>query len=71
MSVLAHVLCPLLGIALMALPIYGALWPWPPWPANLITVLSFAWMLIGLVAGYLLRSRAGAMLERIGRLLAS
>jgi hypothetical protein len=60
-----------LGIALMALPTYGALWIWPPWPANLITVLSFAWMLVGLVAGYRLRSRSGEMLERVGRLLAS
>jgi amino acid transporter len=70
-SFLTHALCPLLGIALMALPIYGALWPWPPWPANLIIVLSFAWMFIGLGAGYLLRSRAGELLERVGRLLAS
>jgi amino acid transporter len=66
-----HVLCPLLGIALMALPIYGALWPWPAWPANLIVVLSFAWMFIGLATGYRLRSRAGELLERVGRLLAS
>jgi amino acid transporter len=70
-SFFTHALCPLLGIALMALPIYGALWPWPPWPANLIIVLSFAWMFIGLAAGYRLRSRAGELLERVGRLLAS
>lgn len=70
-SFFKHVLCPLLGIALMALPIYGALWPWPSWPANLIVVLSFAWMVIGLAVGYRLRSRAGELLERVGRLLAS
>lgn len=70
-SFLKHALCPLLGIALMALPIYGALWPWPPWPANLIIILSFTWMVIGLAAGYRLRSRAGELLERVGRLLAS
>jgi amino acid transporter len=70
-SFFTHALCPLLGIALMALPIYGALWPWPPWPANLIIILSFAWMIIGLAAGYRLRSRAGELLERVGRLLAS
>jgi amino acid transporter len=70
-SFFRHALCPVLGIALMALPIYGALWPWPPWPANLIVVLSFAWMFVGLAAGYLLRSRAGELLERVGRLLAS
>jgi amino acid transporter len=70
-SFFKHVLCPLLGIALMALPIYGALWPWPSWPANLIVVLSFAWMFIGLAVGYRLRSRAGELLERVGRLLAS
>jgi amino acid transporter len=70
-SFFRHVLCPLMSIALMALPIYGALWPWPPWPANLIVVLSFAWMFIGLAAGYRLRYRAGELLERVGRLLAS
>jgi hypothetical protein len=57
----------LLSLAGVAL---GALWIWPPWPATLITV-PFAWMLVGLVAGYRLRSRSGETLERIGRLLAS
>jgi amino acid transporter len=70
-SFFRHALCPVLGIALMALPIYGSLWPWPPWPANLIVVLSFAWMFVGLAAGYLLRSRTSELLERVGRLLAS
>ncbi len=70
-SYFKHALCPLLGIALMALPIYGAVWPWPPWPANLIVALSVAWMFVGLAVGYRLRSRAAALLERIGRLLAS
>lgn len=70
-SFFKHALCPLLGIALLALPIYGSLWPWPPWPANLIVVLSFAWMFVGLAVGYRLRSRAGELLERVGRLLAS
>ncbi|MBV8991736.1 MAG: APC family permease [Solirubrobacterales bacterium] len=66
-----HGLCPLLGAAVMVLPIYGSISPWPAWPANLITVLAFAWIILGLVVGYRLRSRAGDMLERLGRLLAS
>jgi amino acid transporter len=69
--VFRHAVCPLLGTAVMGLPIYGAVWPWPAWPANLITILSLAWIVIGLAVGYRLRSRAGDMLARIGRLLAS
>ncbi|HET9516217.1 MAG TPA: APC family permease [Actinoplanes sp.] len=70
-SLVRHALFPLLGMALMALPIYGSFWPWPAWPANLIIALSFAWMLVGLVIGYRLRSRAGELLQRVGRMLAS
>jgi hypothetical protein len=43
----------------------------PALPLVCLLVLSFAWMLVGLVAGYRLRSRSGAILERVGRLLAS
>jgi len=70
-SFFRHGLCPLIGAAIMFLPIYGSVWPWPAWPANLITVLAFIWIILGVVVGYRLRSRAGDMLERVGQLLAS
>jgi amino acid transporter len=67
--VFRHALCPLIAVAVMFLPIYGAVWPWPAWPANLITVLAFAWIVLGVLVGYRLRSRRGDVLERLGELL--
>lgn len=69
--VVRHAVCPLVGAAIMLLPLHSSVWPWPPWPENLITVLAFVWIVLGVVVGYRLRSRAGDTLERVGRLLAS
>jgi amino acid transporter len=68
---LRHGLCPLIGAAVMMLPIYGSVWPWPAWPANLITVLAFVWIILGVLVGYRLRSRGGHVLRRVGQLLTS
>jgi amino acid transporter len=70
-SAFRHGVCPAIGAAIMGLPIYSSLWPWPSWPANLITILAFAWIILGIIVGYRLRNRAAEMLERVGRLLAS
>lgn len=70
-SFIRHALCPIIGAVVMLLPVYGSVWPFPAWPANLITVLAFVWIGLGLVVGYMLRRRAGAMLERVGRVLTS
>lgn len=68
---LRHALCPLIGAAIMMLPIYGSVWPWPEWPANLITALAFVWIILGVLVGYRLRSRGGDVLKRAGQLLTS
>jgi amino acid transporter len=70
-SFLRHALCPLIGVAVMFLPLYGSVWPWPDWPANLITVLAVVWIILGVLVGYRLRSRGGDVLERAGQLLTS
>jgi amino acid transporter len=69
--VFRHALCPIIGAAVMMLPIYSAVWPWPAWPANLITVLAVVLIILEVAVGYRLRSRAGDMLARVGRLLTS
>jgi amino acid transporter len=68
---LRHAVCPLIGAAVMLLPIYGSVWPWPEWPANLITVLAFVWILLGVLVGYRLRSRREDVLKRVGQILTS
>jgi amino acid transporter len=68
---LRHGLCPVIGAAVMILPIYGSFWPWPEWPANLITVLAFVWLILGVLVGYRLRSRSVDVLRRAGQLLTS
>lgn len=70
-SFLRHMLLPIAGAFIMLLPIYGSIFPIPAWPYNLILVLVFAWVALGLLIGYVLRKRSGELLERLGHLMAS
>ena len=66
-SPIRHGVLPILGSLLMLLPIYGQLWPIPPWPYDLVPYLILAWTLGGI--GYLLyiRSKRTDMLDAMGR----
>lgn len=62
-----HLLLPVLTSVLMLLPIYGQVYPLPPWPNNLALALTCAWFLAGV--GYLavIRTRRPALLTAMGR----
>jgi amino acid transporter len=62
-----HGVLPILGSLLMLLPIYGQLWPVPPWPYNLVPYLILAWTLGGIGYFVYLARRRPAMVEAMGR----
>jgi amino acid transporter len=62
-----HGVLPILGSLLLLLPIYGQLWPIPPWPYNLVPYLILAWTLGGIGYFLYLARRRPAMVEAMGR----
>jgi amino acid transporter len=66
-SPLRHALLPVVGSLLMLLPIYGQLWPIPPWPYNLVPYLILAWTLGGIGYFFYIRNRRSDMLDAMGR----
>jgi hypothetical protein len=66
-SPVRHALLPVLGSLLMLLPIYGQLWPIPPWPYNLVPYLILAWTIGGIGYFFYIRSRRTDMLDAMGR----
>jgi hypothetical protein len=66
-SPVRHGVLPIIGSLLMLLPIYGLLWPVPPWPYNLVPYLIVAWTLGGIGYFWYLARRRPAMIEAMGR----
>ena len=66
-SPVRHGVLPILGTLLMLLPIYGLLWPIPPWPYNLVPYLIVAWTVGGIGYFLYLASKRPAMVEAMGR----
>ena len=66
-SPIRHGLLPVLGSLLMLLPIYGQLWPIPPWPYDLVPYLILAWTLGGIGYFFYIRNRRTDMLDAMGR----
>lgn len=66
-SLWRHAFVPILASLLLLLPIYGLLWPIPPFPINLVPYIFVAWVLIGVV--YLMHTAKNrpAILARMGR----
>jgi hypothetical protein len=54
-------------LSALLLPIYGQLWPIPPWPYNLVPYLIVAWTLGGVAYFYYIRTRRTDMLDAMGR----
>ena len=66
-SPVRHGVLPILGSLLLLLPIYGQLWPIPPWPYNLVPYLILAWTIGGIGYFLYLTRRRPAMVEAMGR----
>jgi amino acid transporter len=66
-SVVRHGILPVAGSLLMLLPIYGQLWPIPPWPYRIVPYLIVAWTIAGIVYFGYIRRRKTEMLDAMGR----
>ena len=66
-SPVRHGVLPILGSLLLLLPIYGQLWPIPPWPYNLVPYLILAWTIGGIGYFWYLARKRPAMVEAMGR----
>jgi amino acid transporter len=66
-SPIRHGILPILGSLLMLLPIYGQLWPIPPWPYSLVPYLILAWTLGGIGYFLYIRRNRTDMLDAMGR----
>jgi hypothetical protein len=70
-SVLRHGVLPAIGALIMLLPLYGAFFPVPDYPLNLVPYVFVAWLLIGVgYAWYAGRNRP-EVLEGMGRVFES
>jgi len=70
-SMLRHAVLPVVGIALMLIPVYGSVWPIPAAPYNVFPYLVIAVIVAtALAATWLGRARPGS-LERAGAVLAT
>ncbi len=68
-NLVLHALVPLLGAAIFASALYGSVYPQPPFPLNWTPYIAAAWLVIGIVAVLVLRSKNPAAVERIGSIL--
>ncbi|MDQ0227342.1 APC family permease [Metabacillus niabensis] len=67
----SHGIAPLIGALLMLLPIYGSIFPIPPWPYNLILLLVFIYILVGIFIGLVLNRKTKSLLNNVGKAISS
>lgn len=70
-SLWRHGVIPVAASVILLLPIYGLLWPIPPFPINLVPYIFVVWLLFGV--GYLIHtsSKRPGVLQGMGRVFGS
>lgn len=69
-SMLRHGVLPVVASVMMLLPLYGQLWPIPPFPNNLVPYIVLAWVVIGFVYVATIQRRRPAVFTGMGRVWA-
>jgi amino acid transporter len=70
-NVVKHGVLPVVGILLMAIPVYGLVWPVPAFPFNVMPYIVGVWIVVAyLIAVWLERNRPSELREA-GRILGS
>jgi len=67
----SHGISPLIGALVMLLPIYGSIFPIPAWPYNLILLLVFIYILVGIFIGLVLNRKTKNILNSVGKVIGS
>jgi amino acid transporter len=65
-NIFRHAVLPVVGSLLMLLPIYGQLWPIPPWPYNLVPYFIVAWAISGVIYFFYIRSKRPNLIDAMG-----
>ncbi|HEY6409959.1 MAG TPA: hypothetical protein VIY29_21085, partial [Ktedonobacteraceae bacterium] len=68
-SIVRHGILPVVASLIMLLPIYGLLWPVPPYPNNMVPYIMLTWIVIGGVYLYLILRRRPDVLDAMGRVM--
>lgn len=70
-SPIKHLVLPVVGILLMAIPLYGSLWPIPAFPFNVFPYIVVIYVVISLVGAAWLERNRPESLREAGKILAS
>ncbi len=68
-SFVRHGILPVVASVLMLLPIYGLLWPIPPYPNNLVPYIMLVWIILGAIYLFLIANRRPDVLDAMGRVM--
>lgn len=68
-NVVSHLLVPAAGVVLFLAALYGSVHPTPPHPLNYTPYITLAWLAVGLVVVFYLKSRRPEAVARIGSML--
>ena len=68
-NVFKHLALPIAGILLMAIPLYGSLWPIPAFPYNVFPYLVIAYIVISFLAAVWLERNRPTDLREAGKIL--
>ncbi|OPG15504.1 hypothetical protein B2M26_10480 [Ferroacidibacillus organovorans] len=69
MSWLIGVIPSLLGVIVMGIPLLTTIYPIPAWPLNLVLYLTFIYIAIGIVLGFVTKKRDSNRLEHVDQAL--
>jgi amino acid transporter len=69
-NLLLHIVLPILGIAVLAYPLWSAAQPGQAFPYNWVPIVVVAWLVIGIVTFFYFRARSPEKLISLGSFLA-
>ena len=69
-NVLTHIILPILGVIVLAYPLWSTAQPGQAFPYNLIIIIVVVWIVLGIIAYLYLRSTAPEKLKAVGSFLA-
>jgi len=69
-NVFVHIILPILGVAVLAYPLWATVQPGQAYPYNWVPIIVLAWLVIGIVTYFYFRARSPEKLTALGSFLA-
>ena len=70
LNIIRHVILPLVGTVVMALPLWGLVEPGQPWPLNIFPWIALGVLVLAIVYGVIIARRSPELAHRIGSYVA-